>query len=116
MDTSSPMAFMDIFSLIIFAYLTICGISGKGQLYKTDSVHKSKREEFLKVMRIFALTIGPIGVLSVVCQMNDWQPWGMILYFVSVAGVLGALVYCYLVGELHMKKKAAKEGKQNDQK
>lgn len=115
-DSSNPMAFMDIFSLIIFGYLTFCGITGKGQLYKTDTVHKSKHEEFVRNMRIFALVVGPIGLLSVICQMQDWQPWGIILYFLSMAGVIAALVYCYLVGDRHIKNKAAKANKMDDKK
>lgn len=109
--------FIDLFTVAISAYLLYCGVFNRGQLYKDDSIHESKKAEYHKFMRIFALVFAPLGILSVVFQrVEGFAVLGWVLYGLCLIMVIALIVYCYRVTDQYIKKRLAKQKGGSDKK
>lgn len=107
------MQLVDMIILITFVVVTICGLIGKGPIFTNDNVHKSKKAEYVKNVRLFALIDGPLGILSVVLL---WIPankpilaiLSWVCFGLALIGVILLMVYCYRVSEQYVNKKSKK--------
>lgn len=100
---------VDTIILITFIVVTVCGIVGKGPIFTNDNVHKSKREEYVKNVRLFALIDGPLGILSVVLlwipgNQRIWTILSWICFGLALIGIILLMVYCYRVSEQYVNK------------
>ena len=102
--------FIDLFTVAICVYLLYCGVFNRGQLYKDDSIHESKKAGYNKVLRIFALLFAPVGMLSVVFQrLGGFAVLGWVLYGLCLALNVVMIVFCYRMTDQHVKKQLAKQ-------
>lgn len=106
--------FIDMITLVIFGYLTFCGISNKGKIFENENVHPSKAEEYAQNARKFSLIMGPIGILSVALMWipnggQIWKTLGFVCYGLALIGVILFVVYTYRVGKEYVKKHADKK-------
>ncbi len=89
------MEFFNIFEICIGAYLLYCGISGKGKYYENQYC-KVSREQYVKIMRIFALVVGALILVSPILQLlkvieaSSALSW--VLWVVNMIGIIGMLV------------------------
>lgn len=89
------MEFFNIFELAIGAYLLYAAISGKGKYYENEYC-KVPREQYVKVMRIFALAVGLLIMVAPVLQltglMSETSPWSWVLWGINMLGIVGMLI------------------------
>ncbi len=89
------MEFFNLFEIAIGAYLLYSAATGKGKYYENQYC-KVPREQYVKVMRIFALVVGIMILVSPVLQMlkvieaNSTVSW--VLWFINMLGIVGMLI------------------------
>ena len=89
------MEFFNLFEICIGIYLLYCGISGKGKYYENQYC-KVSQEQYVKIMRVFALVVGVLILVSPVLQLlnvieaSSWIAWA--LWLVNMIGIVGMLV------------------------
>lgn len=109
--TASSMGGMQILDIIIIAtcaYLFFCGIVGKGSLYKDDQIHPSRKADYFKAMRIFALVAGPVGVLSIVVERFVNPTLGFVMTGIFLAMIVAICVVIWPMNAERVKKKEGK--------
>ncbi|MDO5110786.1 MAG: hypothetical protein Q4E65_00610 [Clostridia bacterium] len=89
------MDFFNIFEIGIGLYLLYAAITGKGRYYDNEYC-KVPREQYVKVMRIFAWIVGILIMVAPVLQltglMAETSVWGWILWLINMIGIAGMLV------------------------
>lgn len=94
MDSS----FFTTFQALIGAYLLYCGITGKGQAFKADTIREDQKPKFMKFMRRFCLVVGPVMLLSALFEYLAAQtPQFMIGVYITYGIFVVCLVYAIVV-------------------
>ncbi len=89
------MGVFNIFEIAIGVYLLYCGITGKGKYYENQYC-KVPVEQYVKIMRVFALVVGVLILVSPTLQLlhvieaSSWIAWA--LWFVNMIGIIGMLI------------------------
>lgn len=99
---------LDMFQLFVCAWMIYGGIMNRGAMYKDDTIHKTKKEEFHKFMRKFCLTAGPLGVAGAVVNMLGYKTAGAVLLVLLIVYVIAFGVISYRFGDEYIKKQSAK--------
>lgn len=85
---------LDLFIIITCVYLLFSGITGKGGLYKDDQIHPSRKADYYKTMRLFALIGGPIGIFAIIAERYINRTFGLIMTGIFVLMIVGL---CFLI-------------------
>lgn len=89
------MYFFNIFEIVLGLYLLYAAVTGKGKYYENEFC-KVPREQYVKVMRIFAWCVGVLIMVSPILQLTgvitETSPWGWILWCVNMLGIIGMLI------------------------
>lgn len=78
MESSTQM--FDYMQILIGVYLLYAGITEKGAAYKDDTIHKTKRADFKKYMRLFCFIGGPLSIISGALGIYKISPLNDIAY------------------------------------
>ena len=103
---------MDILDFVIVgacAYLTICGIVGKGSIFKDEQIHPSRRADYRKLMRLFSLVAGPLGILSILLERFVNRTLGIVTTAVFLLLIVAVCILIRTRNIAYVNKK--KEGK-----
>ena len=89
------MEFFNIFEIGIGVYLLYAAVTGRGKYYENEYC-KVPREQYVKVMRIFALVVGILIMIAPVLQlaglMSEGSIWAWVLWGINMVGIAGMLV------------------------
>lgn len=106
-----PNRMMDYFMLALGVYILYAGITGKGNMmYRDETIHRSQKEKYYKMMRLFGLTAGPLSVLGSILTINNLQLAGNIVSIVFFAVLVFVIVQIARMTDKHIKKSCAKRG------
>lgn len=103
---------LDILDLVIVgtcAYLTFCGIAGKGSIFKDDQIQPSRKADYRKLMRTFALVAGPLGMLSIVFERFVNRTLGIVTTAIFLLLIVAVCILIRPMNVNYVKKK--KRGK-----
>lgn len=89
------MEFFNYFEIILGIYLLYAAITGKGKYYENPYT-KVPREQYVKVMRILALIVGVMIMISPALQLlgvlQPNSPVSWVLWGVTMLGIITMLV------------------------
>ncbi len=102
---------MDYFMLAIGAYIFYAGITGKGNMmYKDETIHRSEKAKFFKMMRLFGLVAGPLCIASSILTIQNQKLIGNIIAAVFFVVLMVIIVQTMRMTDKHIKKRCAKLG------
>lgn len=99
---------LDVLMLFSFAYILLCGITGKGKIYDDSTIHPTRRSDYYRAIRLFSIIDGILGVASVLVYRYLSSTVGIVLFGVTFLGIVAVIIVIWPMNKDRVNKVGSK--------